>query len=63
VLKEFRQWESTARTERDARGAVWDGIAADQRKEIVLRVSRYCGIPAGIDDFRLARATFEGHEH
>jgi 4-carboxymuconolactone decarboxylase len=36
-----------------------NGLTKDEIKEIFLQVAVYCGIPAGIDSFRLAREAFE----
>ncbi|MEH2512874.1 4-carboxymuconolactone decarboxylase [Nitrobacteraceae bacterium AZCC 1564] len=41
------------------RGAIQNGLTKDELKEIFLQVACYCGIPAGIDSFRLAREAFK----
>lgn len=41
------------------RGAIQNGITKDELKEILLQVACYCGIPAGIDSFRIAREAFK----
>jgi 4-carboxymuconolactone decarboxylase len=37
------------------KGAVTNGVSREQIREILLQVAIYCGIPAGIDSFRIAR--------
>ena len=37
------------------KGAVTNGVSREQIREILLQVAVYCGIPAGIDSFRIAR--------
>jgi len=37
------------------RGALNNGLTAGEIREILLQVAVYCGIPAGVDAFRLAR--------
>ncbi|HVX75744.1 MAG TPA: carboxymuconolactone decarboxylase family protein [Bradyrhizobium sp.] len=41
------------------RGALQNGLTRDELKEIFLQIACYCGIPAGIDSFRVARETFK----
>jgi 4-carboxymuconolactone decarboxylase len=41
------------------RGAIQNGLSKDEIKEILLQVACYCGIPAGIDIFRLAKEAFK----
>jgi 4-carboxymuconolactone decarboxylase len=41
------------------KGAIKNGLTKDEIKEIFLQVAVYCGVPAGIDSFRIARAAFE----
>ena len=41
------------------RGALNNGLTKDEIKEIFLQVAVYCGVPAGIDSFRIAREAFE----
>ena len=41
------------------RGALNNGITRDEIKEVLLQVGIYCGVPASIDSFRVARAVFE----
>ncbi|MFG2799969.1 4-carboxymuconolactone decarboxylase [Streptomyces pseudovenezuelae] len=37
------------------RGAVNNGLSPDQIKEVLLQVAVYCGVPAALDSFRVAR--------
>jgi len=41
------------------KAALKNGLTKNEIKEIFLQVAVYCGIPAGIDSFRLAREAFE----
>lgn len=41
------------------RAAITNGLTKDEIKEVFLQVATYCGVPAGIDSFRLARETFK----
>lgn len=41
------------------RGALQNGVTKDEIREILLQVACYCGIPAGIDSFRIAREVFD----
>lgn len=38
-------------------GALRNGVTRDEIREILLQVAIYCGIPAGVDAFRVARET------
>lgn len=40
------------------RGAINNGLTKDELREIFLQVGVYCGIPAAIESFRLAREVF-----
>jgi 4-carboxymuconolactone decarboxylase len=40
------------------RGALTNGITKDELREIFLQVAVYCGMPAGIDSFRVAKDVF-----
>ncbi|AMO73903.1 carboxymuconolactone decarboxylase family protein [Pseudomonas citronellolis] len=40
------------------RGALRNGLSREQIREILLQVGIYCGIPAAVDSFRLAREAF-----
>jgi 4-carboxymuconolactone decarboxylase len=37
------------------RGALKNGCTLDELREVLLQVSVYCGVPAGVEAFRLAR--------
>ena len=39
-------------------GAIRNGVTKDEIREVLLQVAIYCGIPAGVDAFRVARETF-----
>ncbi len=41
------------------KAAVKNGVTRDEIKEVLLQVAVYCGIPAGIDSFRIAREAFK----
>jgi 4-carboxymuconolactone decarboxylase len=40
------------------KGALTNGVSKDEIKEILLQVAVYCGVPAGMDSFRIAREVF-----
>lgn len=37
------------------KGAVRNGLTADQLKEVLTQIAVYCGIPAGVESFRVGR--------
>jgi 4-carboxymuconolactone decarboxylase len=37
------------------KGAVANGLTKDEIREVLLQVAIYCGIPAGVDSFRIAK--------
>ncbi|MER2535044.1 MAG: carboxymuconolactone decarboxylase family protein [Rhizobiaceae bacterium] len=41
------------------RGAINNGLSRDEIKEILLQVGIYCGVPAMVDSFRIARETLK----
>lgn len=41
------------------KGAMTNGIPIEDLREILIQIAVYCGIPAGIEAFRLAREVFE----
>lgn len=41
------------------KGAINNGLTKDQIKEVLLQVAIYCGVPAAVDSFRLAREVFQ----
>ena len=40
------------------RGALRNGLSRDEIKEVLLQVAVYCGIPAGMASFQLAKEAF-----
>jgi 4-carboxymuconolactone decarboxylase len=40
------------------RGALNNGITKAELSEVFLQVAAYCGVPAGLDSFRLAKEVF-----
>ena len=42
------------------RGAINNGLTKDEIKEILLQVGIYCGVPAMVDSFRIAREVLNG---
>ncbi len=40
------------------KGAPKNGVSKDEIREVFLQVAIYCGIPAGVDSFRIAREAF-----
>lgn len=40
------------------KAAINNGVTKDEIKEVLLQVATYCGVPAGIDSFRIAREAF-----
>ena len=41
------------------KGAITNGLSTADLREILIQIGVYCGIPAGIEAFRLAREVFE----
>jgi 4-carboxymuconolactone decarboxylase len=41
------------------RGALNNGLTKDQIQEVFLQVAIYCGVPAAVDSFRIAREVFK----
>lgn len=41
------------------KGALRNGLTKDEIREVFLQVAIYCGVPAGVDSFRIAREAFE----
>ena len=41
------------------RGALNNGLTKDEIKEVFMQVAIYCGVPAGVDCFRIAREVFK----
>ncbi len=40
------------------KGALKNGVTKDEIREVFLQVAIYCGVPAGVDAFRVAREAF-----
>jgi 4-carboxymuconolactone decarboxylase len=40
------------------KGALTNGVSKDEIREIFLQVAIYCGVPAAVDSFRIAREAF-----
>ena len=40
------------------RGALRNGLTKDEIREVLLQVAIYCGVPAAVDSFRIAREAF-----
>ncbi|MFR9805554.1 carboxymuconolactone decarboxylase family protein [Pseudonocardia sp. RS010] len=43
------------------RGALRNGVSAAEIREVLLQVAIYCGVPAGVDSFRVAREAIAEH--
>mgnify|MGYP001239113240 FL=1 len=41
------------------RGAINNGVTKEEIREVFLQVAIYCGMPAGLGSFKIARKTFE----
>jgi 4-carboxymuconolactone decarboxylase len=41
------------------KGALKNGVTRDEIREILMQVAIYCGVPAGMDSFRVAREAFK----
>ena len=41
------------------KGALTNGVSKDEIKEILLQTAIYCGVPAALDSFRIAREVFK----
>jgi 4-carboxymuconolactone decarboxylase len=44
------------------RGALNNGVSEAEIKEILLQVGIYCGVPAMVDSFRVAKKAIEDHK-
>ena len=40
------------------KGALRNGLTKEEIREVFLQVAIYCGVPAGVDSFRIAREAF-----
>jgi hypothetical protein len=41
------------------RGAINNGLTKEEIQEVFLQVAIYCGVPAAIDSFRVAKEVFK----
>ncbi len=41
------------------KGAIANGLTKDEIQEVFLQVAIYCGVPAAVDSFRIAREAFK----
>jgi 4-carboxymuconolactone decarboxylase len=41
------------------RGAINNGLTKDEIREVFMQVAIYCGVPAAIDSFRIAKEVFK----
>jgi 4-carboxymuconolactone decarboxylase len=41
------------------RGAIANGVSKEELKELFLQAAIYCGVPAAVDSFRIAREVFK----
>jgi len=41
------------------KAAVTNGVTKDEIQEVLLQATIYCGVPAGVDSFRIAREAFK----
>ncbi len=44
------------------KGALRNGLSKDEIREIFLQVAIYCGVPAAVDSFRIAREAFAEYD-
>jgi 4-carboxymuconolactone decarboxylase len=44
------------------RGALNNGMSPEEIREVLLQIAIYCGLPAALDAFRIARETIEEEE-
>lgn len=40
------------------KGALTNGVTKEEIREVFLQVAIYCGVPAGVDSFRIAKEVF-----
>jgi len=43
------------------KGALRNGVSREEIREVLLQAVIYCGVPAGVDAFRIAREAFADH--
>ena len=41
------------------RGAIRNGVTRDELKDVLHQIAIYCGIPAGVESFRIARRVLD----
>lgn len=41
------------------KGAITNGLTPQELREVLIQIAVYCGIPAGVEAFRLAREVFD----
>jgi 4-carboxymuconolactone decarboxylase len=41
------------------KGAIANGVTKEELKELFLQAAIYCGVPAAVDSFRIAREVFQ----
>ena len=44
------------------KGALRNGLTKDEIREVFLQVAIYCGVPAAVDSFRIAREAFAEYD-
>ncbi len=44
------------------RGALRNGLTRDEIREVLLQVAIYCGVPASLDAFRIAKEVFKEND-
>lgn len=44
------------------KGALRNGVTKDEIREVLLQVVIYCGVPAGVESFRIAREVFAAED-
>lgn len=56
ALGKMTEWEI------HCRGAITNGVSADEIRAAVHAVAIYCGVPQGVECFRVARKVLEEHD-
>lgn len=44
------------------KGALVNGVTPEEIREVLLQVAIYCGVPAAVDSFRIAREVLQEHQ-
>ena len=44
------------------KGALRNGVPKDKIREVLLQVAIYCGVPAAVDSFRIAKEAIQEYE-